>query len=403
MARYSNMTPEGTSDLIFKECQARRAVEERVKMVFRSLGYSEVVTPELEFYDVFANEFRPLPQEMMYKFIDARGRILVLRPDNTMPIARLVSTKLRSFAPPLRLYYDQTVYRVSPTMTGRRDEVPQCGVELIGVGGMRADLEVVATAVETLRSAAAIDFRLELGHVGFYKAIIDGLPFESQKTEEIRGFIETKNYAALQDALAPYVEQNPSCRALLALPRLFGGEEVFERARAVAPNEQALSTLDYLQQLYDGLCGLGLKDSIILDLGLVNQIQYYTGVVFRGFMEGSGETMLTGGRYDTLLSAFGPGRPAIGFAVKTDSIARALRELPPVPAPTLLFYESGCAKAAFEYRAKALAGQNAPVEMSVFDTLDETLRYASRKGIRKVVVIGETVREIAVVQGGVDE
>lgn len=402
MARYSNMTPEGTSDLVFKECQARRAVETRVKDVFKSLGYSEVVTPALEFYDVFANEFRPLPQEMMYKFIDARGRILVLRPDNTMPIARLVSTRLRSFAPPLRLYYDQTVYRVSPTMTGRRDEVPQCGIELIGAGGMRADLEVVAAAVETLRKAAPIDFRLELGHVGFYKAIIDDLPFESPKIEEIRGFIETKNYAALQDALAPYVEENPSCRALLALPRLFGGEEIFAQARAVAPNERAAATLDALRALYDGLCGLGLKDSIILDLGLVNQIQYYTGIVFRGFMEGSGETMLTGGRYDALLDAFGAGQPAIGFAVKTDSIARTLRTLPGSPMPVLVFYEPGFAKAAFDYRESALETGDAPVEMSVFDTLGETLSYARRNGIQRVIAVGETVREIAVPDGGED-
>jgi ATP phosphoribosyltransferase regulatory subunit len=393
MAKYSSITPEGTSDLLFHECEARREIENKTINIFKSRGFSEVVTPSLEFYDVFSNQYNAIPQEMMYKLFDNKGRILVMRPDNTMPIARVASTRLKSFSPPLRLYYNQRVFRISPSMTGRSDEFTQCGIELIGSSGKKADLEVIATAITSLKSVTQLDFRIEIGHVSFYKSIIDNLPFENQVTEQIRRLIEAKNYAALDDILKPYVDTNPYCKALLALPKLFGGDEVFDLALSVAPNETAVSTVIYLRELYRELCNMGLQKYIMLDLGLVNQIHYYSGVVFRGFIQGSGGTVLSGGRYDELLSAFGADMPATGFAINIDAVAKTIKPENKKEKAVLIYYDQPFAKSAFEHM-ETLADTGIICEMSVFDTLEQTKEYAVIKGISQLDIVNEVITSI---------
>jgi ATP phosphoribosyltransferase regulatory subunit len=394
MARYSSITPEGTTDLLFKECEARREVESKVINIFKGRGFSEVVTPSLEFYDVFSNQYNAIPQEMMYKLFDNKGRILVMRPDNTLPIARVAATRLKSFSPPLRLYYNQRIFRISPSMTGRSDEFTQCGIELIGISGKKADLEVIATAITSLKSTTQLDFCIEIGHVGFYKSIIDNLPFETQVVEQIRGFIEAKNYAALDDVLKPYVDTNPYCKALLALPKLFGGNEVFELALSIAPNEIAISTVNYLRDLYCELCNMGLQNYIMIDLGLVNQIHYYSGMVFRGFIQGSGGTVLSGGRYDELLSAFGADMPATGFAMNIDAVAKTLTIQSKKENEVLIYYDKPFAKAAFEHM-ETLTDAGIICEMSVFETLEQTKEYASLKGITQLDIVTENITSIS--------
>ena len=128
-------TPEGTRDRLFAECMGRRQVQERLIRLFRQRGYREVSTPETEFYDLFARSGSAIPQEQMVQVFDQSGKLCVMRPDSTTPIARVAATKLRALPLPQRLYYDQTVYRAGPAHSGGNRELPQCGVELIGAAG----------------------------------------------------------------------------------------------------------------------------------------------------------------------------------------------------------------------------------------------------------------------------
>jgi len=395
MGKYHNVIPDGACDLLFKECEARRAVEKHMVDIFKSRGFSEVSTPSLEFYDVFTGNSSVMDDELMYKLVDARGRILVLRPDNTTPIARIASTKLKGFVPPLRLYYNQNVFRISPYMSGRYDEVAQCGIELIGVRGEKADTEVILTAVSALKSILGDDFRFEIGHVGFYKSIIDELPFDDEVKERIRSLIASKSYASLNTMLEPFAAKNAACLALTELPRLFGGQEVLSRALSVAPNETSRQTIEYLQTLYGTLCDMGLEANIMLDLGLVQQIEYYTGVVFCGYMHGSGEPVLSGGRYDSLFAGFGADMPATGFAVNADAIARAMGPGVSSERPDVLIFTENNLKRAFGHM-ESLIKNGVTCEMSVFDTLDESKEYAAKKGIPKIDIVDDSVRSIEV-------
>ena len=237
MKKYNKVTPEGTKDLLLEECLIHREIERRLGEVFSSRGFHEVVTPGLEFMDVFEPEVSGISPEVMYKTTDRRGRLIAMRPDSTMPIARLAATRLQNQEKPIRLYYTQRIYRSNPNLTGRSDEVLQSGVELLGAAGKRADLEAIATAVEAL-SRCLPDFRLELGHAGFFRAIAAQLPISPEEREKIRSTIESKNYAALNTMLDA-LEQTPSVTAMRRLPRLFGGEEVFAQAAPLCGSSQA--------------------------------------------------------------------------------------------------------------------------------------------------------------------
>ena len=200
MRNYDLITPEGTKDLLFGECIVRRDIEKSLFELFRSRGYSEMITPGLEFFDVFNLNSSYFPQENLYKLTDSKGRLLVMRPDSTMPIARVVATRLRDAMLPLKLCYNQTVYRTEPALKGRSDEIFQAGIELIGSDLKIADLEVISTAVESLRSFG-MEFSLEIGNIGIFKELVDRLEVSDHVKEKIRQNIEGKNFPALNDLL----------------------------------------------------------------------------------------------------------------------------------------------------------------------------------------------------------
>ena len=156
MKRNDLITPEGTRDLLFGDCLARRAVENKLSELFTKSGYSEVVTPGIEFYDLFSGSSRHFRQEIMYKLTDSKGRLMVLRPDSTIPIARLVASRLAPAKLPLRLYYSQAIYENNALLKGRSDEVAQAGIELIGGDNTeKADYEAMCLALEALKPLTA--------------------------------------------------------------------------------------------------------------------------------------------------------------------------------------------------------------------------------------------------------
>ena len=372
-------TPEGTRDRLFAECQERRQVQARLTRLFRQRGFLEVSTPDTEFYDLFALSGSAIPQERMIKVWDPSGKICVMRPDSTTPIARVAATKLKAVALPQRLYYDQTVYRSNPAHNGGSRELPQCGVELIGAGGKKADVEIIVTAIDALRSCGAARFHVELGHAGYFRELAGRLELGEEAVEEMRALIEGKNFAALNAFLEPH-RGNPACAALERLSRLFGGVELLAQAEKLAGKTPAV---DYLSEVYDELSAAGYGAYVRFDLGMVHQIDYYTGVVFRGYVEGAGDAVLSGGRYDNLVGVFGREAQATGFAVDVDAVARTLPELAPPVLRTVVHYEPGYLAQALE----AVDGRPAGTcELSPCRTLESSLNLARDKGAEAVLV-----------------
>lgn len=399
MKRYDLITPEGTRDLLFDDCLARRAVEAKLKKLFEGFGYSEVVTPGMEFYDVFSGSSRNFRQESLYKMVDSKGRLIVMRPDSTIPIARLAATRLKDAKLPLRLYYNQSVFENNALLKGRSDEVVQAGIELIGgANSKRADYEVLCTAVEALAEFDKDNFRLEIGHIGYFKELVTKLDVDEMVREEIRMLISTKNYPALNDLLDEVGNNQITC-ALKQLPSLFGGIEVLDKAADIYTDDKITGILYNLREVYNRLSSLGYEGKISVDLGIVSHTDYYTGIVFKGYLSEVGQSVLKGGRYDKLVGEFGEDCPAVGFGVNVDSVAKHLRKIGEdfsLKTPdAVVFGEKGCVVEAIAY-AQKLVREGIVVENSLFNTYEETVEYAKSKGIKKVIVVSDEIKETEV-------
>ena len=271
----------------------------------------------------------------------------------------------------------------------------QTGIELIGVSNPKSDIEVLVTAAKALQNLKIENFRIELGHIGIFNSLMKALNVSVSTKETIRQLIEEKNYPALNDVLDDLNEQE-TASVIKLLPRLFGGREVFQKAKELIHDPATIEVLAYLESLYESLTALGLAEKLTVDLGIVNRNDYYTGIVFKGYVEGYGEEVLSGGRYDSLLREFGEDLGAVGFAVNVDSAVKALLSGKPhfvAPVEVLVFAEEAYQIKALEY-INQLAELKIVTEYSLCDTAEQALTYAKEKGIARLDVITDTVKTI---------
>jgi ATP phosphoribosyltransferase regulatory subunit len=329
MPRYDKITPEGTRDMLFEECAVQNEIRDGLRRIFEEKDYREVKTPGFEFYDVFSAKSDYYPQDSVYKFSDTAGRLVTVRPDSTIPIARMTATKLKGHALPIRLWYAQRVYRQQQALRGRSGEIMQMGVELIGASTFDSDIEMLTMAAASQQAASPSGYRMEIGHVGFYNLLMGDLKASDEERELIHRYVASKNYARVSDVLERY-PAGRTTEILRQLPRLFGSMDALKEASALCAgyNPRLTDMLEYLEKLFGVLRERGLEDRIMIDFGLINQEEYYSSLVFRGYLESTGAPVLSGGRYDQLFRDFGEDLPATGFAMNLDLLtAAALREM----------------------------------------------------------------------------
>ena len=330
MAENRNtLTPDGTNDRLFEELEAEKKVTGTLAALFETEGYRQVRTPGLEFLSVFETNASYFPPEEMFKLSDNKGRLVAVRPDSTIAIARLTATKLKGAKLPLRIYYAQSVYRRQPEHRGHDAEVMQMGVEMIGEAGFGADVDIINLAIRSLQAAYSGRFRIEIGHVGIYKRLVERLGAGGEAKERIHRYVTAKNFSALEEVLDGFMDRTTAA-LILKLPGLFGGAEALAEAKALFEGYDSSITemLDYLGNVTGELTKSGLDTEVMLDLGLVNRAEYYSSLVFRGYGESAGEPLLSGGRYDGLFREFGDDLPATGFGVNIDLLAEVLAKGP---------------------------------------------------------------------------
>lgn len=388
MKKNIKITPEGAKDYLYKECAACKQIISKIEKVFKMHEFKQVMTPGIEFYDLFTIESCAVEQELMFKTTDNKGRLLAVRPDSTLPIARLVATRLKNRILPVRLYYNQSVYLNNRTLAGKSNEIMQMGVELLGATGKRADLEVLTTALQSIESVTD-NYRIELGHSGVFNALSKQLSVSEEEKENIRVSIESKNYSALNNILDK-LEETPVVKAIRKLPALFGGAEIFDKAAEILKGTDAIDALDYLKDLYTELSCLDLGNKLTIDLGLVQRNDYYDGVVFCGYVEGCGEVVISGGRYDSLLEKFDAPMGASGFAINVSALAKVnlddekveYDEKPEI----LVFANDGNEMKAIKY-TEQLLNEGKKAQFCVLDSLSVAEEYAKQRGIEKIEII----------------
>ena len=207
--------------------------------------------------------------------------------------------------------------------------------------------------------------------------------------------METKNYPALSEKLEAYGDIE-AVRMLKALPLLFGGAEVFEQAEKIFTDSKTLDVLADLKQVYEDMCRLGVADKLTVDLGMANKTDYYTGIVFKGYAEGYGMPILSGGRYDTLLSDFGEDTPATGFGVNVNAAANALLKKQKSlmkKADVLVFAKDEYYPDSIKHCRK-LINEGLIIDNAVIADIDEACEYARAKGIKRIDIVGDEIDTI---------
>ncbi len=305
--------PLGMRDVLNEDCEKKKELQSKIENVFTSYGYQRLSTPSIEFYQTYQNAFGTGFDEDMYKFFDQDGQILGLRMDMTVPIARVCASKFNNSNPPYRFQYCSDVYKVRQTFAGKRGQVTDCGVELVGLDSS-SDLEVLSCALDTMESLGVDDYQLEIGNSDFFKKACELLQLESDVITTLADLIDRKSLVDLKTYVATLDMNDEEARFFQALPLLTNLDEALEYAFHPALKTEVRS----LQDLNNKLMELGYEDHVTFDLGKVPHLDYYTGIIFEGYVSGVGHSVLSGGRYDSLLKKFGRDLPACGFSIKLD-------------------------------------------------------------------------------------
>lgn len=347
-------TPEGVRDIYGMECARKQRLQAAIHENFMRFGYEDIETPAFEFFDVFGREIGTTPSKELYKFFDKEGNTLALRPDFTPSIGRCAAKYFTEQSVPVRLAYMGNTYTNTSNLQGKLKEVTQMGVEMIGDSSVMADAEMIHLAVSSLKASGLKEFQVSIGEIGFFKGICEEAELDEDTEMNLREFISAKNYFGAEELLSERCHLKPSkIETFLKITELFGSFEVLEEALELVNNKRSSEAIIRLQQLYQLLKMYGDEDYVSFDLGLVSKYHYYTGIIFKGYTYGVGDAVVTGGRYDRLLSYFGKDAAAIGFAVNIGSLMQALAskklEQEVTPRTTMLLYEEDAIKEAIRY------------------------------------------------------
>jgi len=322
-------TTPGTRDILPPESTRLLDVQARILERFRLHGFREVITPVLEYSEVVEE---PKLRDASFKLFDPDNQMLLLRPEMTTPIARLVAQRLRNAPTPHKLSYALPVYRRTGVGRGQSAEFHQAGVEVVGSTSPGEDAGTIALLIETLESLglrAPRDFVLVLGQTAFYEGYLRRVAPEV--ASELLEALAAKDLVRVDEISANVTVEAAGVREI---PRLVGpapDASVLKRAARYAEGEAA-AALDNLRDILAHLdAGGGHLDSVMLDLGLIGRHNYYTGAVYEVYAAGLGFTVANGGRYDNLLRRFGEPLPATGFAISLERLISVLPKEEPSP------------------------------------------------------------------------
>ena len=296
----------------------RQYVIESLKRRFKTYGYEEITTSTFEHYNLYVHMNGTVNHQEMIKTIDNTGEVLVLRPDITIPLTQKIANNYDELTEHLRYFYVLDVFRQS---VDSKDflESTQAGVEYFGNPSPEADAEIIALAIHILKDFQLENFKIELGHAGFFKQVISKLALNQDELTELKEFIEAKNVPELEQFIQRVNVEQHIGEIITSLPFLYGNaSDVLSRAKKLPLDDRMEKTLQNIEEIYDILVSYGVENEVVVDLSLINHMDYYSDLIFQGFVEKVGKPILMGGRYDTLANQFHANIPAIGFAYDID-------------------------------------------------------------------------------------
>lgn len=311
----NNNTLDGVKMLHHDEMRNYDRIQGKIISVIMNHGCKIIETPSFEDYDVYQHFFPQLRQQMV-KTIDTDGRVLVLRPDVTLPIVETAAREFPRSNQLLKFGYVSTVFREYYGRSTYGKDFLQGGIEILGDSSPECDGEVIVTAAEILKAVGVENIRIDIGTAAYTQALFDGLPLSEEQKATLKGYMAERNLVACKSYIASLPISSDARKALEALPILFGPyAQTLSKARDYSINSGMLNALSRLERVYDYILYAGYADKVQLDFGFASRLGYYTDTVFKVYVDGALYDIIDGGRYDQLSSRFGVDRPACGFGM----------------------------------------------------------------------------------------
>ena len=307
-------TPDGFTDTVPGICAFKKQSEAKLRRLFELNGYNEIETTGIEYCDIYTSTSF-VSEESLYKMQDSKGRLLCARYDGTVPAARFAATIMREEKTPIRLCYIENMYRYSQIGGGKQSEFTQAGVELLGETGSNSDAEVIALAIRSALELGVKDLQVSVGQVELFNGIVRQFNMEESIVQDLKDAIAAKDSVSIDRVAGKLGLSKDEHQTLSLLSESTGTYEVVDLFENRVTDEGASKALKNLREILNILDDYGFLKYVNIDLGLFGSVDYYTGMIFKGFTYEVGFPIISGGRYDKVVNVFGRDLEAVGFSL----------------------------------------------------------------------------------------
>jgi ATP phosphoribosyltransferase regulatory subunit len=314
--------------------------QEKAMMNLRALysryGYAQYKMSKFEEYDLYVRNKSFLTSDHIITFTDLSGKLMALKPDVTLSIVKNTKDCDEALC---KYFYNENVYRLSHTGHEFKERM-QVGLECIGPIDLYSMSEVIMLADRSLRTISDRT-SLDISHMGFLSGLLDCCGLSEEQSRAIVRCVSEKNAPEIEKLSADFGLNAEATGKLMKLAALYGTfEESIPVLREISCCDKTAEAIEELEGVYKTVRALGARGSIRLDFSIVNDMNYYNGIIFQGFVDGIPTGILSGGRYDNLMARFGKKAGAIGFAVYIDLLERFQETARPYDVDVLLLYDA---------------------------------------------------------------
>ena len=339
-----------------------------LRELYEQYGYKKYKMSKFEEYDLYLENKNFLPSQQVITFTDLQGKLMALKPDVTLSIAKNVPSYPKE---PEKLYYNENVYR-TPHGSNEYKEIMQVGLEYLGDIDLYSQCEVILLACKSLQKLSE-DSIMVVSHLGFVSGLLESCDLSRNLEDKIFKCIGHKNAHEMMRLCKEANVSNEICDSLVSLTKLYGEfNETLDKAEKLVRNEKMKESLQQLREI-GGVLSADERANIRIDFSVINDLTYYNGLIFQGFIDGVHSVILSGGRYDNLMEKLGKKTNAIGFAVYVDQLERCDEVDKVYDVDVLLLYDKNSDASKLSSAVKMLTSNGQRVRVQ--QVKSEKLRY----------------------------
>ncbi len=315
--------------------------DERASLELRGLyekyGYRKYKMGKFEEYSLYFSNSNFLSSDKVLTFNDLDGRLLAMKPDVTLSVINNTSATDEKTE---KIYYIENVYRENEESHCFK-EINQMGLEYLGAVDSYAVSEVMMLAAESMKMIDE-DYLIVISHMDYVIELLNTIDIEENSRIGILNGIRRKNTAEIKEQAKNAGINEKDIELLCRVPFLYGGiSEMIKIAKDSAKNSEMLGIAEEIEEYCDILNELGYGDNIQLDFSMVNDIDYYNGIIFHGYVRNLPGCVLAGGQYDKAMSLLGKKGKAIGFAIYLDELMKGNNAPDKYDVDAVLIYKDG--------------------------------------------------------------